>query len=73
MKSTAVQPPSAVAAARVDGALQVVDALPRAAFAAGSFGNDGPAFLWPGWDSVAAVERVKPAFEALRQAHAAIP
>lgn len=63
-----------VAAVRVDGALRVVDALPRSAFTSGRFDSQGvPAFLWPGWDAVDAVQRVKPAFHALARAHAAVP
>jgi hypothetical protein len=63
-----------VAAVRVDGTLRVVDALPRSAFTAGRFESPAvPAFLWPGWDALEAVQRLKPAFHALARAHAAVP
>jgi hypothetical protein len=57
-----------------DGSLRVVDALPRAAWHPGTplQASELPLWAWPTWEAVAAPERFKPAYDALRDLFASM-
>jgi hypothetical protein len=57
-----------------DGTLQVVDALPRAAWNGQPIAaNQLPKYLWPGWDKIESQERKKPIYADLQALFAEIP
>ena len=57
-----------------DGTLQVVDALPRAAWNGQPITADKlPKYLWPGWDKIESQERKKPIYADLQALFAEIP
>ncbi|MSP92713.1 MAG: hypothetical protein EXR79_13065 [Myxococcales bacterium] len=66
-KTSGVQVFAVAARRAADGTLQIVDVLPRGAFASGTVdGAKLPLYAWPTWDKVVPTERKKPLYATLR-------